>query len=278
MSTVWILTGMTGAGKTTALTVLQQHRVDYVDNLPVDLVEGFVALPRNATAVAVIDARQGTALRRFEGGAGARVVFLDARDDVLVRRLAESTRPHPIADKGRGQDAVDAERRLLVPLRAAADVIIDTSDLSPEQLHQRVADTILARRPEAGTRLACTISSFGYKFGPQIEADWVFDSRVIPNPFWEPELRPLTGLDRPVRDWVLKQPEAKYLLEHVDVLITWAAERCIDRDRTYMHVAFGCTGGRHRSVVLAEALAERLRPHGIETTVRHRDVDRPDPR
>ena len=276
MSTTWILTGMTGAGKATAREALERNGIECVDNLPVDLIEGFAALPRHGTAVAVIDARRSETLRHFEGVPGVRVLFLDARDDVLVRRIAESRRPHPLGDKGRGQDAVDTERAVLVPLRAAAELVIDTSDLDPAELQKRVAATIA--QVSARAQLACTVSSFGFKFGPQLEADWVFDTRVMRNPFWEPELRALTGLDRAVREFVLKQEEAGHLLQHVDVLITWAAERCIDRDRRYMHVAFGCTGGRHRSVVLAEALAERLRPHDIAVTVRHRDVDRPDPR
>ncbi len=271
----WILTGPSGAGKATAFSALEEAEVECVDNLPVDLIEGFVALPRRRTAVAVVDARQGEALRRFEAMAGLHVMFLDARDDVLVRRLNNRKRPH-LAALGRGQAAVDAERNLLTLLRAAADTVVDTSDLDVEQLRSRVRS--LAASGVAPQQLTCTVSSFGYKFGPQLEADWVVDSRVMANPFWEPELRPLTGLDREVRDYVLDQAEAKHLLHELAPLIVWAAERCGDRNRLYLHVAIGCTGGRHRSVVLAEELAERLRHHDVNVDVRHRDVERPDPR
>jgi UPF0042 nucleotide-binding protein len=272
---VWILTGPSGAGKLSAVLALEEAGVEYVDNLPVDLIEGFVALPRERTAVAVIDARQGDALRRFDGVPGVAVLFLDARDDVLLRRIGERKRPHP-AGRGKGRDAVNAERAVLAPLRAGADVVIDTSDLSPEQLRERVRELVATDRDTR--RLTCTVSSFGYKYGPQLEADWVIDSRLMANPFWVPELRSLTGLDASVREFVMNQQEARRLLHDLTPLISWAAERCTDHRRFYLHVAIGCTGGRHRSVVLAEGLAERLRHHDLEVEVRHRDVERPDHR
>jgi UPF0042 nucleotide-binding protein len=126
--------------------------------------------------------------------------------------------------------------------------------------------------------LQYTISSFGYKFGPQSDADWVIDSRVLRNPFWERELRPLTGRDRAVRDFVLEQPEAEQLLRWLEELLTWSAPLYAERGRPALHVAVGCTGGRHRSVVIAEALAERMRGNGVGVTVLHRDVEKPDPR
>jgi len=272
---VWILTGPSGAGKATAARALRDAGLEVVDNLPVDLLEGFVALPREREALAVIDARSGPALQRFESVPGSRVLFLDARDDVLVKRICESSRPHP-AERGKGQEAVTAERALLAPLRAAADLTIDTSDLSPDQLQVRVRELgVDATRVQT---LLCTVSSFGYKFGPQLEADWVFDSRLMANPFWDPELRALTGLDRAVHDFVLDQPEARHLLHQAEPLLLWAAERYGNHRRFYLHAAFGCTGGRHRSVVLAEELAVRLRAHDIAVEVHHRDVARVDAR
>jgi RNase adapter protein RapZ len=271
----WILTGPSGAGKATALTALQEAGIDAVDNLPVALLRGFVSLPRTRSEVAVIDARQGEALFDLDGVGGARVLFLDARDDVLVRRLNERTRPHALA-RGKGLDAVNVERDLLTPLRAAADTVIDTSEMTPEQLGARIRDIVIGRAVTRG--LLCTVSSFGYKYGPQLEADWVIDSRLMSNPFWEPELRPLTGLDQAVRDYVLALPEAKNLLLELAPLVVWASERCAEHNRHYLHVAVGCTGGRHRSVVLAEELAARLRQDNIDVEVRHRDVHRPDPR
>jgi len=272
---VWILTGPSGAGKATALAAFAAAGAEYVDNLPVDLLEGFVVLPRESAAVAVIDARQDGALQRVRTAAGARVLYLDARDDVLLRRLNDRVRPH-LAALGRGLSAVNAERELLAPLRAAADVVIDTSDLPVEQLEARVRS--LLHSDGASRRLTCTVSSFGFKYGPQLEADWVVDTRLMANPFWDAELRPLTGLDEPVRAFVLDQPEAKHLLQQLTDLLGWAAERAAARDRLHLHLALGCTGGRHRSVVLAEELAKRLRDKELDVDVRHRDLARPDPR
>jgi len=226
-----------------------------------------------------VDARQGEALIRLDAAAsGARVLYLDARDDVLVRRLGESTRPHPCESAGRGRAAVAAERELLAPLRAAADVVIDTSDTTAKELQQRVRELVQKDGVTSARALTVTVSSFGYKHGPQLEADWVVDSRMIRNPFWEPRLRALTGLDAAVRDYVLGEPEAVELVARLSALLEWAVARYADHGRRYLHVAIGCTGGRHRSVVMAEALAARLRETGVDVTVRHRDVQRPDPR
>ena len=274
--TVWIVSGLSGAGKATAVAALEAAGMSCVDNLPVELLGAFAAAPRERAAAAVIDARQGRALEGLAAPPGVRVLFLDARDDVLVRRLAESTRPHPRADAGRGRAAVTAERTMLQPLRAAADTVIDTSDLDATELQRRVRDVVL---PEDGSMpLALTISSFGHKFGPQLEADWVVDARMIKNPFWVSELRPLTGLDPPVRDYVMGDAAAQELVTRVAGLLDWVCPRTSAHGRRFLHVAIGCTGGRHRSVVLAEALAQALTAPGTSVSVRHRDVERPDPR
>ena len=273
--TVWVVSGLSGAGKATAIGALEAAGLSCVDNLPVELLASFAAAPREAAAAAVIDARQGRALAGFAVPPGVRVLFLDARDDVLVRRLAESTRPHPRADAGRGGAAVTAERAMLQPLRAAADTVIDTSELDATELQRRVRELVL---PEAAVPLALTISSFGHKFGPQLEADWVVDARMIKNPFWVPALRPLTGLDPAVRDHVMHDASAQELVARLASLLQWACPRTREHGRRFLHVAIGCTGGRHRSVVLAEALAAALDIPETTVTVRHRDVDKPDPR
>lgn len=274
--TVWIVTGPSGAGKAAALAALEGAGVECVDNLPVNLLDGLVRTPREGHAAVVVDARQGDRLRQIVDVAGARVLFLDARDDVLVRRAGESIRPHPLASAGSGAAAVRAERELLEPLRAAADVIVDTSELTPAELLRRVREVVLGG-PAAST-LQCTVSSFGHKFGASADADWVFDARLVRNPFWVDELRPLTGLDDRVRDYVLADPASQELLDQAAGLLRWAAARYSERGRGFLHVAVGCTGGRHRSVVLAEDLAARLRGAGLDVRVRHRDVDKPDPR
>ena len=274
---VWILTGLSGAGKAAALAGLESAGVDCVDNLPPQLLQAFVQTPREGHAAAVVDARQGDRLRDLVDVAGARVLFLEARDDVLVRRAGESTRPHPLASAGSGVAAVEAERALLEPLRAAADVVVDTSELTPSELQRQVRELVFGDGVAASLP-QCAVSSFGHKFGAAAGADWVLDARLVRNPFWVEELRPLNGLDARVRDYVLADPASLELLDQASRLLQWAAERCAQRGRRYLHVAVGCTGGRHRSVVLAEELAARLRGEGIEVTVRHRDVDKPDPR
>jgi len=271
---VWILSGMSGAGKATALAALERHGLRCIDNLPVELAGVLPAADR--PLVAVVDARQGGALAGLASLPGTRVLFLDARDEVLVRRLADSTRPHPCADAGTGLAAVAAERRLLEPLRGAADVVVDTSALDAAELGRRVVD-VVDRAGGAASDFVLTLSSFGFKYGPQLEADWVVDARLLRNPFWEPALRPLTGLDEAVRAHVLDATGTEFV-DRVAGMLRWTLDRMAERGRAHLHVAVGCTGGRHRSVVVAAELARRLGGEGLSVVLRHRDVERPDPR
>jgi len=276
---VWVVTGMSGAGKATAIAALARHGLDTVDNLPAALLDSYLALPRTRPAAAVVDARDAGGLRSLDRVPDASVLFLDARDEVLVRRLSESTHPHPLADAGSVPAALAAERDLLGGLRSIADVVVDTSDLSPEELAGRVVEVV---RPQADgepdSSTVCTVSSFGFKYGPPVEADWVVDARFLRNPFWEPELRPLTGLDAPVHDFVWEQPAAREFVDRLAGLLAWTLDHAAAAGRTRLHLGVGCTGGRHRSVVLACEIAERLREEGVPVVLRHRDVDRPDPR
>jgi len=275
---LWVLTGMSGAGKATALAALAGAGVDCTDNLPVGLLGEMAMLPRRRPAVAVIDARQGEAVQGAVIPAGTRILFLDARDEVLVRRQADSTVPHPCASAGSGRAAVDAERELLGDLRAEAEAVVDTSELGRRELAQAVLDVVRPGEGVAPDQLVCTVSSFGFKYGPQLDADWVVDTRFLINPFWEPELRPLTGLDDLVHEYVMANEDARELVDRLAALLGWMAGRATARGRTRVHVAVGCTGGRHRSVVVANALAEQLRGGGLAVVLRHRDVLRPDPR
>ena len=268
---------MSGAGKTTALRALEAAGISCVDNLPVAMLAAFIAEPRSEPAVAVVDSRSGEQLAVLDGAGGAQVVFLDAPDAVLVRRLADSTRPHPCAAAGGGQAAVTAERAMVTPLRAAADVVIDTGALTEAELSERILDVVAAERASTSA-LRCTVSSFGFKYGPHIEADWVIDSRILPNPFWEPALRPLTGLDQPVRDFLLGQEVSREFIEKTAAVLEWVVAVARRRGRQAIHVAVGCTGGRHRSVVIAVELAARLAADDVTVGVRHRDLHRPDPR
>jgi UPF0042 nucleotide-binding protein len=270
---------MSGAGKATALHALVRGGVDTVDNLPAPLLEAFIALPRRRVAAVVVDARHADGLRTLDRVPGASVLFLDARDDVLLRRLSDSTHPHPVADAGSLPAAVASEREVLGGLRSIADVVIDTSDLTPEELGKRVLEAVAPpASPDGRAPIVCTVSSFGFKYGPAAEADWVVDARFLRNPFWEPELRPLTGLDPAVRDFVFEQPIAAEFVDRLSSLLTWTLERSAEAGRSRLHLAVGCTGGRHRSVVLASAIAERLGEEGLPVVLRHRDVGRPDPR
>jgi UPF0042 nucleotide-binding protein len=276
---VWVITGMSGAGKATALAALAHRGVDTVDNLPAALLDDFAGLPRTRPAAVVVDARTAEGLRSLDRVAGASVLYLDARDDVLLRRLSESTRPHPLADAGSIPAAMAAERELVAGLRSIADVVVDTSELTAEELGRRVVETVVPPvAAEGRSGVVCTVSSFGFKYGPPVEADWVIDARFLRNPFWEPELRPLTGLDAPVHDFVWEQPVAREFVDRLVGLLTWTLERAADAGRSRLHLAVGCTGGRHRSVVLASEVAARLGEEGLPVVLRHRDVDRPDPR
>jgi len=276
---VWVVTGMSGSGKATALAALARHGVDTVDNLPTALLDAYVGLEREGAAAAVVDARDADGLRSLDRVSGAAVLFLDARDEVLLRRLSESTAPHPAAHAGSIPAALAAERELLGGLRSIADVVIDTSELTPEELGRRVVDAVRPAVAGDGTpAMVCTVSSFGFKYGPPVEADWVVDARFLRNPFWEPELRPLTGLDAAVHDFVWDQEAAREFVERLVGLLGWTLDRAADAGRRRLHLAVGCTGGRHRSVVLACEIAARLREEGLPVVLRHRDVERSDPR
>ena len=199
-----------------------------------------------------------------------RVVFLDAPDEVLVRRYEGTRRRHPLAARGVEESIAD-ERRLLETVRERADLLVDTGELNSNQLRSRVLEVFGdVETPHMQT----SVISFGYKHGIPLDVDIVFDCRFLPNPFWVEELRSFSGLEQPVRDYVLGQPESLAFLEKVDDLLTSILPAFVREGKSYLTVAMGCTGGRHRSVTLAEALAARLRAHGVAVSVFHRDVDR----
>ena len=267
---------MSGAGKATALTSFEKLGFTCVDNLPWSLVSEVRPVTGAGVAV-VVDARHGDGLTAIAPVTGRRVLFLDAADDVLAKRLSESTRPHPCAAAGGSPSAIAAERAALQAMRAAADVVVDTSALTAAQLHDRIAE-IVAPDGVAAPGMVCTVSSFGFKYGSQIEADWVIDARFLRNPFWEPNLRPMTGNDAAVVEYVFAEPPGPEFLTRLTEMIGWTVEQAEARGRIRLHVAVGCTGGRHRSVAVANALGEALRGRGLTVTTRHRDVERPDPR
>ena len=199
-----------------------------------------------------------------------RVVFLDAPDDVLVRRYEGTRRRHPLAARG-VEESITDERKLLEPVRERADLLVDTGELNSNQLRSRILE---AFGDEETPHMQTSVVSFGYKHGIPLDVDLVFDCRFLPNPFWVEELQPLSGLDQPVREYVLGQPESVGFLEKVDELLTSILPAFVREGKSYLTIAMGCTGGRHRSPTLAVALAERLSEHGQAVSVFHRDIDR----
>ena len=279
-----VITGMSGAGRSTAAKCLEDLGWFVVDNLPPALIETMVELgTRSQGAVSqiavVVDVRSRaftsdlrTALDELSRrGVSRRVLFLEASSEALVRRFEGVRRPHPLQDDGRLVDGIQRERELLRDLRAEADLVIDTSALNVHQLRAAIETSF---SDAAAPPLHATVLSFGFKYGLPVDADLVADCRFLPNPHWVPELRPKTGRDQEVSDYVLGQPGAGEFLDRYADLLLLVADGYKREGKRYMTVAVGCTGGKHRSVAMTEQLAERLRAAGIETSVTHRDLGR----
>ena len=278
-----LVTGMTGAGRGTAAKSLEKLGYYVIDNLPAELLESAIEAIERSSEVSrlaiVVDARSGSffaglndALQRLrENGTRPRVLYLEASDDVLVRRQEAARRPHPLSREGRLMDGYARERELLRRIRGRADIVIDTSNLNVHQLGQRMQAAFEDPESEG---LRVSIVSFGFKYGLPIDADMVADMRFLPNPYWVDELRPLSGLDEPVRDYVRKQPRSTEFLDSYEALLALLTDGFVHEDKSFLTVAIGCTGGRHRSVTMAEALGERLRERGVKTQVIHRDLGR----
>jgi UPF0042 nucleotide-binding protein len=280
---VVVVTGMTGAGRSTAAKELEDLGFFVVDNLPPQLVADVVRLvdesrgPTQPIAV-VVDVRSGSFFAGLQeviarGSIGRRttLLFLEANDDVLVRRQEAARRPHPLQEGGRLLDGLRRERRALDVLRADADLVIDTTGLNVHQLTDKVAR---AFGTDQTTSLKATIVSFGFKYGIPVDADLVADMRFLPNPHWVPDLRPLSGRDAAVAAYVLTRPGAQeFLDQYLPVLQTLARGYLVEGKR-FMTVAIGCTGGKHRSVAMTEEIAARLSAAGIDTRASHRDLGR----
>lgn len=279
-----IVTGMSGAGRTTVANALEDLGWYVVDNLPpqilrplLDLTDmGGKALPKVA---AVVDVRGRNLFDDFPGVARAlrsrgsvRVLFLDAADDVLVRRFEAVRRPQPLQGDGTLLDGIRIERDKLAPIREAADMVIDTSALNIHQLATQVAELF---SDEGAARHRVTLLSFGFKYGLPTDVDLVADMRFLPNPFWNEELRGLTGQDEPVRDYVLTRDGATEFLDAYSAALVPVLEGYQRENKSHSTVAIGCTGGKHRSVAMSEELARRLSSiPGVAVNVRHRDLGR----
>ena len=282
MTEFLIVSGLSGAGRSTAARAMEDLGWFRVDNMPPAM---FAEVARLVTG-----APPGTDRVAFVAGTGAfteeigpgierlraeghrvRILFLDASDEVLVRRFEGTRHRHPLAG-ALVEGNIKRERELLEPIRASADIVLDTSDLNENELRRRIAQ--LFAHAEEPSAMQTSLISFGYKHGLPLDADVVLDCRFLPNPHWVPELRTLTGLDGPVRDYVLGRQETGEFIDRVDDLLRFLLPHFLAEGKSYLAIAVGCTGGQHRSVVIVEELSARLRAEGHSLSVFHRDIDR----
>ncbi|MFF1878843.1 RNase adapter RapZ [Leifsonia sp. NPDC058230] len=281
---VLIVTGMSGAGRSTVANALEDLDWYVVDNLPPQMLRPLIELANRAGSTlpriaAVVDVRGRNfftdlrdLIQTLREGTKVRVLFLEATDAALVRRFEAVRRPHPLQGDGTILDGIVAERSRLREIREASDIIVDTSDLNIHQLATNITETFAAENT-AGVQV--TVMSFGFKYGLPPDADLVADARFLPNPFWNPELRPFTGLDDVVRDYVLEQEGAGDFIEAYYAALRPVLAGYQRENKRHAMIAVGCTGGKHRSVAIAEELAARLQNlPGIAVNTKHRDLGR----
>jgi RNase adapter protein RapZ len=282
---VTVVTGMSGAGRSASADVLEDLGFFVIDNLPPALIPKVAELGRGREGASrfalVVDTRAGEFLPDLDSalaelrdsGARTRVLFLDASDDVLVRRFDATRRRHPVAESHRVSDSITRERELLEQIKGQADIVLDTSELNVHELRDRLRE--LFGEPNGGpSGLQTSIVSFGYKHGLPLDVDLVFDCRFLPNPHWVESLRPLPGTDAKVRRYVMKQEETQAFLEELGRMFSFLLPAYVREGKSYLSIGLGCTGGRHRSVVIAAEVARLLERLGFPARVHHRDLDR----
>jgi UPF0042 nucleotide-binding protein len=279
-----VITGLSGAGKSEAVATFEDMGYFCIDNLPPRMLPSAIELfslegSRVSRAALVFDARGGSYFEELgqaleylrDSDIGFRLLYLEATDEALVARYQETRRPHPLSTRLR--EGIERERRLLTPLRAQADIVMDTTNLSPRELRRHLEETALADRLE--DQLFVSLESFGYRYGLPDEADVVLDVRFLPNPHWVPELRAQSGLDREVQEYVVGSPDAEEFLERVVSLVRFLAPRFVGEQKRRLVLALGCTGGRHRSVALVEELGGRLSEEpSLKVSSSHRDTEK----
>ena len=278
-----VVTGMTGAGRSTAAKELEDLGYFVVDNLPPELVTEVVRLVdeqkgRDQPIAVVVDVRGGTSFHTLREQLAQHLptrrtsmLFLEADDDILVRRQEAARRPHPLQAGGRLVEGIDRERSVMTQLRGDADVVIDTTQLNLHQLKDKVAQ---AFGDPGTTALKVTVVSFGFKYGVPVDADLLADMRFLPNPFWVPELRDFTGRDPDVVEYVVGRDDAQTFLDRYIPVVETVGAGYVREGKRFMTVAIGCTGGKHRSVAMTEEIASRLRALGFEAVATHRDLGR----
>ncbi len=276
-----VVSGLSGSGKSTAMAALEDVGFYCVDNLPPTLVEQFLDLCGKSTVpveriALAIDAREQVFLLDLpqmiahlrQQSAQVRVLFLESSNEILVNRYRETRRVHPLARTGSVEEGVETERRLLGEVAALADLVLDTSELNVHQLKDAVIRDVSGKEHTT----VINLNSFGFRFGTPKAAELLFDVRFLPNPYFEPSLKARTGLDPEVAKYVLQASEAKAFLEHLDRLLSFLMPLYDAEGKAYLAIGVGCTGGRHRSVAVAEAIAQRLAAAGHQVNVTHRDV------
>lgn len=278
-----VVTGMTGAGRSTAAKELEDLGYYVVDNMPPSLLRDVVRLVDESRGssqpiAVVVDVRSGSFfdslranLAQGATGRNTTLLFLEASNDVLVRRQEAVRRPHPLQAGGRLLDGLERERGVLATLRGDADLVIDTTNLNVHQLTDRVAEAFGSAK---AVRLKMTVTSFGFKYGIPVDADFVADMRFLPNPFWVPELRAMNGRDAEVASYVMARPGAEAFLEQYVPVLEIAATGYLLEGKRFMTVAVGCTGGKHRSVAMTEEIAHRMGKRGYDVRAAHRDLGR----
>ncbi len=278
-----ILTGLSGSGKSTVLKAFEDMGYYCVDNLPVELIPIFAELHAAgegdfARAALLVDAREGQQLEKLPGllrhmrnEYPVILVYIEAHEDALLRRYSETRRPHPLGRDFSVRENLEHERTLMEPIRKLADVVIDTSQFNVHELRHFVGERF---RSESKRPLLVSLVSFGYKYGVPTDADLMFDVRFLPNPFFVPKLRQFTGKDQKVRRYIESFPQTGEFLRRMQGLLTYLIPHYIDEGKSYLTIAFGCTGGKHRSVMMAEWLKKALEKKGFATRVTHRDIDK----
>lgn len=278
-----ILTGLSGSGKSTVLRAFEDMGFYCVDNLPVELIPIFAELHAAgeadyARAALLVDAREGAQLEKLPAllkhmrkDHPITLVYIEAGDDALLRRYSETRRPHPLGKELPVRESLLHERKLMEPIRKLADVTIDTTQFNVHELRHFI--TARFKTPDKRPLLVSLVS-FGYKYGLPTDSDLVFDVRFLPNPHFVPRLRPYTGRDPKVRRFILSYPQSGQFLKRIEALLTYLIPHYIQEGKSYLTISFGCTGGKHRSVMLAESLQKTLRRRGYSTKVTHRDIEK----